>query len=134
MIGKLEGRILDSFLETIPLEFSVVDANDRVLAWNRHEGRIFKRPLAALGMDVRNCHPEKSLGKVLQIISEMKEGKRHHAEFWIDLPLGKGGEKNKVLIRYFALRGEKGEYLGCLEATQNASYFQGIKGEKRLLD
>ena len=132
MIGKIEGKVLDSFLETIPLEFSIVDASDKVLAWNRHDGRIFKRPLAALGADVRNCHPEKSLVKVLQIIGEMKKGKRHHAEFWIDLPLGK--EKNKVLIRYFALRGEKGEYLGCLEVTQNATYFQKIKGEKRLLD
>ena len=134
MVGKLEGKVLDSFLETIPLEFSIVDAGDKVLAWNRHEGRIFKRPLAALGADVRKCHPEESLAKVLQILGEMKHGKRHHAEFWIDMPLGKEGEKNKVLIRYFALRAESGAYLGCLEVTQNATYFQKIKGEKRLLD
>ena len=43
MIGKLTGDILDAVLETIPVEFSVVDANDKVLAWNKHDTRILKR-------------------------------------------------------------------------------------------
>jgi len=48
--------------------------------------------------------------------------------------IGKNGEKNKVLIRYLALRDKNGEYLGCLEASQNITPIQEIKGEKRLLD
>lgn len=134
MIGKLPENILDAVLETIPIEFSVVDASDKVLAWNKHDTRILKRPLGALGLDVHNCHPKKSVDKVEQILREMKEGERDAARFWIDLPLGVNKEKHKLLIRYFALRDGDGNYLGCLEVTQDISDIQQIKGEKRLLD
>ncbi|MBN1132567.1 MAG: PAS domain-containing protein [Bacteroidales bacterium] len=61
MIGELSKEVLDSLLETIPFEFSLIDANDKVLAWNKHETRIFKRPGGVIGKDVRNCHPKKSV-------------------------------------------------------------------------
>ena len=132
MIGSISKEILDSLLETIPIEFSVLDANDKVLAWNKHETRIFKRPVGVVGRDVRNCHPKKSLDKVEKILNEMKEGKRDKARFWIDLE--KNSEKRKVLIEYYALRDKNGKYLGCLEATQDITEIQTLKGEKRLLD
>jgi len=134
MIGKLPDNVLEAILETLPFEFSVLDANDKVLAWNKHEIRIFKRPEAVVGRDVRNCHPKNSLEKVEKILSEMKEGKREKARFWIDLPLGENNEKKKVMIEYYALRDKDGNYLGCLEASQNIHEIQGLEGEKRLLD
>jgi hypothetical protein len=134
MIGKLPENILHAVLETIPLEFSVIDKNEKVLAWNKHATRIFKRPEAVVGRDVRNCHPKKSLAKVEQILQEMKAGKRDKARFYIDIPLGPNNEKQKVLIEYYALRDEKGKYLGCLEASQNIAELQKLSGEKRLLD
>jgi len=134
MIGKPDEKLLDAILETLPLEFSVLDKNDKVLAWNKHETRIFKRPEAALGRDVRKCHPPKSLDKVEKIISEMKEGKRDVASFWIDLPIGENKQMRKVLIRYLAMRDKDGNYLGCLEASQDITDIQKIKGQKRLLD
>ena len=134
MIGKLPEEILQAVLETIPLEFSVIDGNEKVLAWNKHATRIFKRPEAVVDRDVRNCHPKKSLGKVEQILSEMKAGKRDKARFYIDLPLGPKQEKQKVLIEYYALHDDQGKYLGCLEASQNIAEIQKLSGEKRLLD
>jgi hypothetical protein len=134
MIGKLPEEILQAVLETVPLEFSVLDRNEKVLAWNKHSTRIFKRPEAVVGRDVRNCHPKKSLGKVEQIIQEMKAGKRDKARFYIDLPLGPNQEKQKVLIEYYALRDVQGKYLGCLESSQNIAELQKLSGEKRLLD
>jgi PAS domain S-box-containing protein len=134
MIGKLHDDVLESILETIPIEFSVLDENDKVLAWNKHETRIFKRPEGAVGRDVRNCHPEKSLDKVEQILTEMKSGKREIAEFWIDLPIGKNKEIRKVLIQYFALRDKNKNYLGCLEVSRDITDIQKITGEKRLID
>lgn len=134
MIGKLPEDVLQAVLETIPLEFSVIDKNEKVLAWNKHATRIFKRPEAVVGRDVRNCHPKKSLNKVEQILQEMKAGKRQNARFYIDLPLGPNGEKEKVLIEYYALRDAEGDYLGCLEASQNIAEMQRLSGEKRLLD
>lgn len=134
MIGTLPEDVLQAVLETVPLEFSIVDANDVVLAWNRHETRIFKRPQAVVGRNVRNCHPPKSLEKVEKILDEMKAGTRDCAQFWIDLPLGENGQKQKVLIEYYALRGKDGAYLGCMECSRNISEIQSLSGEKRLLD
>lgn len=134
MIGKIDGKILESILDTLPIEFSVLGEDDKVLAWNKHETRIFKRPEAALGRDVKDCHPEKSLEKVEQILGEMREGIRDKARFWIDLPLGKNGEKEKVMIEYYALRDKQGNYLGCLESSQNIAGIQKLEGQKRLLD
>ena len=132
MIGALPKNVLEALLETIPVEFSVVDANNRVLAWNKHESRIFRRPAGVVGKSVQNCHPKKSLQKVEQILQEMKAGTRDKARFWIDLTID--GEKQKVLIEYYALRDEEGNYLGCLEASQNIQELQALTGEKRLLD
>jgi PAS domain S-box-containing protein len=133
MKGNLPREVLDAVLETLPVEFSVVDVNDNVLAWNKHETRIFKRPEAVVGKNVRNCHPKASLDKVETILGEMKAGKRETARFWIDLPLGPDGKKQKVMIEYFALRTKDGNYVGCLEASQNIAGIQSLAGEKRLL-
>ena len=80
MIGTVSKELTDVILETLPLEISILDHDDKVLAWNKHETRVFKRPKGVVGRDVRNCHPQKSLSKVEQIISEMKAGKRDNAD------------------------------------------------------
>jgi len=128
MIGKLPDELLGAVLDTLPIEFSVLDANDKVAAWNRHESRLFKRPESVIGRDVRDCHPKSSLDKVEKILSEMKEGKRQKARFWIQM-----GPK-KVLIEYYALRNKGGKYIGCLEASQDITEIKSLEGEKRLLD
>ena len=133
MIGKMNEDVLEAVLETLPLEFSVVDENDKVLAWNKHETRIFKRPKGVIGKDVHNCHPKKSVDKVEQILKEMKEGKRENATFWIDLPIGENNSIRKVMIQYFAIRDNGGNYLGCLEASQDITDIQKIEGQKRLV-
>ncbi len=134
MIGQFNQEILNSLLETLPVEFSVVDHEDRVLAWNKHETRIFKRPEGVVGRNVRDCHPKKSLDKVETILEEMKSGKRENAQFWIDLHVEGKSESQKILIVYYALRDATGRYLGCLEVTQNITEIQKISGQKRLLD
>jgi hypothetical protein len=125
---------LDAILETLPIEFSVIDKDDKVLAWNKHNERLFKRPIAVVGRDVRDCHPKKSLHKVEQLLNEMKDGERERARFWIDLNIEGKKDKQKILIEYYAIRDSDGNYLGCLEATQNITEIQKLKGEKRLLD
>jgi len=128
MIEKLSAVQLKGILEAIPIDISFVDENDKVRFWNKHEGRIFKRPLSVLGQDVQKCHPQHSLEKVNEVIADLKNGKRDFAEFWIDL---KG---RKAHIRYFAVRDESGRYLGTLEAAQDITEIKKIEGEKRLLN
>ena len=62
----------------------------------------------------------------------MKTGTREKSRFWIDTTIN--GENQKILIEYYALRDKEGNYIGCLEATQNITEIQKIRGEKRLLD
>jgi DUF438 domain-containing protein len=64
---------------------------------------------------------------VEKIVEDLKSGKKDHEDFWIKM-----GEKY-VYIRYFAIRNEKGEYLGVIEVTQDIGPIQKISGEKRLL-
>ena len=128
LMANLNKEQLAGILETIPVDISFVDEDDLVRFWNKHEARIFKRPVAALGKSVQNCHPKHSVDKVNQILSDFKSGKQNSAEFWIDL-----GDR-KVYIRYFAVKDNRGKYLGTLEATQDITEIKKIEGEKRLLD
>lgn len=61
MIGELSEELMETVLETMPIQISIIDADDKVLAWNKHKARIFNRPVSVKGLDVRNCHPKKSL-------------------------------------------------------------------------
>jgi len=132
MIGSIPEDMLRAVMETLPVEFSIVDENDNVVAWNKHATRIFKRPEAVLGRNVSDCHPKKSVDRVITILTEMKEGKRDKARFWIDL--GEGDAKRKVMIEYYALRSPEGRYIGCLEASQDITDIVSIEGQKRILD
>jgi PAS domain S-box-containing protein len=128
MIENLTQQQLAGILETLPLDISFVDENDTVKFWNKHDNRVFKRPMSALGKTVQQCHPPKSVDTVNKILSDLKSGRRDSAEFWIDL---KG---RKVYIRYFAVRDKDGRYLGTLEASQDITDIKKIEGERRLLE
>ena len=128
MIENLSKEQLEGILEAIPVEISFIDEDDSVKFWNKHDTRIFKRPVSVIGKSVQDCHPRDSVGKVNQILSDFKSGSRDSAEFWIDL---KG---RKVYIRYFAVRDKAGKYLGTLEATQDITEIKEIEGQKRLLE
>jgi len=128
MIKNLSSEQLEGILEAIPVEISFVDDNDLVKFWNKHETRIFKRPVSVIGKSVQNCHPKHSVDKVNQILSDFKTGRQDSAEFWINL------EERKVYIRYYAVRDKVGRYLGTLEVTQDITELKRIEGEKRLLE
>jgi PAS domain S-box-containing protein len=132
-IDQMSEGVVRAVLETLPVEITVIDAKDEVVGWNKFETRIFKRPMSSMGLNFRDCHPAESLAKVEAIVAEMRGGARDTARFWIDYKL-KSGEIHKVLIEFFALRGDRGEYLGCLECAQDIEGLRELEGEHRLLD
>jgi uncharacterized protein len=134
MIDRMSEQVVKAIIETLPLEITVIDENDEVIGWNKHEDRIFKRSLTSMGLNFRECHPQESLPKVEQIVREMKEGKRSKARFWMDLPIELNGKKHKILIEFYALRSCDGKYLGCMECTQDIEEIAHLEGQKRLLD
>ena len=128
MIENVSKEVMECILNTLPVEISFVDSEDTVRYFNKNGDRIFPRPRSVVGRKVQNCHPSRSLHKVNEILSELKEGKRDVADFWIDL------HGRLIYIRYFAVKNGDNKYLGCLEVSQDITDIQKIKGEKRLLD
>lgn len=129
LIHNLSMEQIDAIMETMPVEITFVDADNTVAYFNRlDKDKIFVRTRSVIGRKIEMCHPEKSVDKVKRIVEGFKDGTRDKAEFWIDF-MG-----DKILIRYFPVRNEEGDYLGVLEVTQRIGEIQKIKGEKRLLD
>ena len=125
--GYLTRDQLVAILKALPIDLSFVDADDKVKFYNDAKDRIFVRTKAVIGRSVQNCHPPKSLHVVQSILDDFRSGKKNTEDFWLKL-----GPKY-VLIRYVAVRGEKGEYLGALETSQDIAPIQAITGEKRIM-
>lgn len=134
LFDKMSAEMVKAMIEAMPAELTVIDANDEVVGWNKHETRLFRRPMTAMGMNFRQCHPQKSLEMVERLIGEMKAGTRDKATFWIDMEVTKGEPKHKMFIEFYALRDEKGKYLGCMEFTQDVQAIRELQGQKRLMD
>jgi PAS domain S-box-containing protein len=128
LIEHLESEIIESMLNSLPVEISFVDENDKVSYFNKNGDRIFPRPRSVIGKKVQQCHPKKSLNKVIEIVEAFKNGKRDVANFWINL------NGKLIYIRYFAVRDNNRKYLGTLEVSQDITDIKKIEGEKRLLD
>jgi DUF438 domain-containing protein len=124
--GFLVEELL-SIMNTLPLDITFVDRNDKVKYFSQGTERIFQRNRAILNRDVRLCHPPSSAHVVDRIIEDFKSGKQSRAPFWIQM-----GDKF-IFIEYFALRGEKGEYLGTLEVSQDLTELRKLEGEQRIL-
>ncbi|HET7838403.1 MAG TPA: PAS domain-containing protein [Rectinemataceae bacterium] len=128
-------ELVRAMYETLPVEITVIDGEDKVVSWNRHDNRLFYRPEVSMGMNFRECHPQESLHLVERIVGDMKSGKRERARFWIDLTVDKkSGLKHKVLIDFYALRNDAGAYMGCMECNLDVEEIRHLEGERRLLD
>ncbi len=126
--GLLNSDEIIAMLNTLPVDITFVDKDDTVKYFSQGAERVFPRTKAIIGRKVANCHPPASVHIVEKIVEDLRSGKKDHEDFWIHM-----GEKY-VLIRYYAVRGDSGEYLGVLEVTQDIQPIQNITGEKRLVE
>ena len=127
-INELNVETIEAVMDALPVDVSFVDAEDKVKFFNTpREGRIFPRTKMDLGRKVQNCHPPQSVHRVNEILGGFRDGTMNEAVFWIDY------RGRKIHISYFPVRNHAGEYLGCLEVSQDITELQKIEGEKRLL-
>jgi DUF438 domain-containing protein len=112
---------------SMPIDITFVDRDGAVKYFTQGKERIFARPKTIIGRQVQNCHPPASVHVVEKIVEDLKSGKKDHEDFWIRM----GGKY--IYIRYYAVRNEKGEYLGLMEVTQDIGPIQEIRDEKRLM-
>lgn len=125
--GAMKKEVLEAMLNTLPVDITFVDEKDQVRYFSQSSERFFVRSKSVIGREVRNCHPQKSIERVEQILNSFRSGTLDKADFWIRM-----GEA-LIYIRYFPVRDSEGNYLGCLEVTQNITEIQKLEGEKRLL-
>ena len=125
--GTLSKEEIEAIFNTLPVDITFLDKEDTVRYFSQSKERIFPRTKAVIGLKVQQCHPQRSLHIVNQILEDFKNGRRDSATFWINL---KG---RLIYIRYFAVQDKNGDYLGCLEVTQDITDIKNIEGEKRLL-
>jgi hypothetical protein len=125
--GALTLGQLDLLFRALPFDVTYVDEHDRVRFYSEGE-RVFPRSPGAIGREVRNCHPPKSLHKVEEILTAFKDGEKDVAEFWIEMG------PRFVHIRYFALRDADGVYRGCLEVVHDATHVRSLEGNRRIVD
>jgi DUF438 domain-containing protein len=125
--GSLMPKEIVKILDTLPLDMTFVDKDDKVKYFSQGKDRVFERTVSILGRDVANCHPPQSVHVVEKILDSFKNGEKDHEDFWIRM-----GPKF-VYIRYYAVRSDSGEYLGTLEVTQDIGPIKALEGEKRLM-
>lgn len=126
--GYMSVEQVNLLLKTMPLDLTYVDENDKVIFYNRGEERLFPRSAGVIGREVKFCHPPKSVGTVLKILEEFRNGSKNEAAFWINY---KG---RLIYIRYFAVRDAQKNYKGVIEMSQDITDIKKIEGENRLLN
>ncbi|MGE5198178.1 MAG: DUF438 domain-containing protein [Rhodospirillaceae bacterium] len=125
--GSLSLEHLKAMFAVMPVDLTLVGADDRVKFFSEGQRRVFARPLTIIGRLVQHCHPPSSVNVVERTLGDFRSGRQDVAEFWIEM------HGRFVHIRYFALRDAQQAYLGCLEVTQDLTRERALEGERRLL-
>ncbi|HLN71894.1 MAG TPA: PAS domain-containing protein [Prolixibacteraceae bacterium] len=126
--GHLSPDQIRLVFNHLPVDITYVDENNKVKFFSTPEKRIFRRTNSIIGRDVKNCHPHESVHVVEKIVEAFRNGEKDKASFWIQMK----GEF--ILIQYFAVRDETGNYKGVVEVSQEITEIRNLQGEKRLLD
>lgn len=126
--GSVPRALLSTALASMPVDISIVDAQDRVVYYSDSPHRIFPRSPGVIGRTVQNCHPQKSVATVNRILDAFRRKEKTSARFWLEM----GGKF--ILIEYHALYDEKGAYAGTLEFSQDLTELRALQGQRRLLD
>ncbi len=127
-VGSLTGIQLNMMLKVLPLDISFIDENDRVLYYSQGKERMFPRSPGIIGRTVQNCHPPKSAHVVQKIIDGFRNKEKEEAEFYFTM------NGRFLLIRYYPVYDENGEYRGVIEAGQDVTGIRALEGEQKLLD
>lgn len=126
--GNFNVKELMALLNTLPVDITFVDKDDRVRYFSQGQHRIFQRNRAILNRDVRYCHPPASVHIVDKILEDFRSGRASHAPFWINM------RGRMIFIEYYALRDAEGNYLGTLEVSQDVTRYRELQGEQRILN
>jgi DUF438 domain-containing protein len=113
--GHMTVEQLTAMLNTIPIEISFIDADNKNRFFN--EGpKVFKRAGMAIDREVFSCHPPKIEPIVRSILDDFRNNKRDSVPVWME----KNGRT--MLVTYIAIRDKNKNYLGTLETVQDMEF------------
>lgn len=126
--GYLTVNQLNHVLNNLPLEITFVDKDDVFKYFNQRsaeEEMMLIRTPSMVGRNVENCHPPKSLDKVMTLIADLKARRRDSESMWF-----KRGNQ-RIHITYKGVFDENGDYLGILEYVQDVQPFIDLPSEMK---
>jgi DUF438 domain-containing protein len=108
--------VLNSILDALNVGLVVVDADDRIVIFNRLAGEMLHEdPAERRGSTILSCHPRRSEGNVTKLIGDLRSGALHHYEGWVNY-------RGRMLYEYILpVRGPQGEYLGLIDELHDAA-------------
>ncbi|ANK60904.1 PAS domain-containing protein [Loigolactobacillus backii] len=115
--GTLKLEQLNAIFKTIPQEFDFIDENDIVRWYSNNTNRLFARDTSKLNQPVLAVHPAHSAGRVKKVLAEMHSGERDSIQMTVP---AKG---KQIHIAFYALHNDSGDYIGCIEVTEDVSEF-----------
>ena len=118
MVENLSKAQIEATFSVIPLELTVLDADDLVVYWNQARQQSGNIAATVCGSDVRACHSVSSKAAVYQVLSDLKTGVTDCVEK--KLP--------DRTVSWHALRDPGGRYLGTLEIIQRFAQASGDGG------
>lgn len=128
--GYLTTEEAEAILNNLPLEITFVDKTAIFRYFNEttkdaSEMMLIRTP-SSIGRNVANCHPPKSLRKVMTVIRDLKMGRRTSESMWFK-------KKDQYIhITYKAVYNDEGEFLGILEYVQDIQPFFELPTEVKM--
>jgi DUF438 domain-containing protein len=111
--GFLSKKEVEAIFESLPLELTYADENDRVRFFTKSKfSKGFVRTKTIIGRRLLYCHPPRLEGMVKVNVERLKKGEEFR-EYWTK----QGDRIIRVLV--VAVRGEGGGYLGTLEVVED---------------
>ncbi|MEM3144969.1 MAG: DUF438 domain-containing protein [Thermoproteota archaeon] len=112
--GFLNINELTAVLNSLPLEITFADKNDRVRFFTQsffHKG--FVRTKTIIGRRLEYCHPPRLESVVRKNVDDVKHGKAGYREFWT-----RSGDRI-IRVLLVPVKNENNEYLGSLEIVED---------------
>lgn len=133
--GYLTIHEANHILNNLPIEITFVDKNGIFKYFNtiaEASDMMFIRTPSSIGRNVANCHPPKSMKKVMRLIRDLKTKRRESETMWFK-------KKDKYIhITYKGIFDENDEFLGILEYVQDIQPFfelpREVKKEVSVID
>jgi len=112
--GFLKPEEFETIVNSLPLEITYADENDRVRFYSRSKlVKGFARSKTILGRRLLFCHPPRLEAMVRNVVERLKKGEVEYREYWTK----QGDRILRVLVA--PVRGRDGRYLGTLEVVED---------------